>query len=144
MAIVMVSKVDHILHRRFVICRPGGHRGDTEWVVDRWRRLVAFMTALDLLHRAMRAVLHHLTAMAIEIASERGTFVCCHRPFFDQTQLKWPCYGPFKLMPSYFINLIGVMSLCVSYWPPPGTMDAVSATIVTSGRAQIRLNKRLA
>ena len=46
-------------------------------------------------------------------------------------------------MPSYYINLIGVISLFVSYWPLPVTTDAVLATIVAGGRARIRLNKRL-
>ena len=64
-----------ILHRRTVCCRPGGRRGNTERVVARWRRLVASIKALDLLHRAMRTVLHHRTAMAIEIASDGGAFV---------------------------------------------------------------------
>jgi len=64
-----------ILHRRTVCCRPGGRRGNTERVVARWRRLVASIKALDLLHRAMRAVSHHRTAMAIEIASDGGAFV---------------------------------------------------------------------
>ncbi len=27
------QKIGHILHRRFVCCRPGGRRGDTEQVV---------------------------------------------------------------------------------------------------------------
>ena len=59
----------HILHYCFVFCHPGGRRGDTEWVVARWRRLVAFMKAPDLLHPAMLAVFHRHTAMAIEMAS---------------------------------------------------------------------------
>ena len=71
----------HILHCCFVFCHPGGRRGDTERVVARWRRLVAFVKALDLLHRAMRAVSHHRTAMAIEMASKGGTFVRCRRLF---------------------------------------------------------------
>jgi hypothetical protein len=33
------------------------------------------MKALDLLHREMRAVSHHRTATAIEIASDGGAFV---------------------------------------------------------------------
>jgi hypothetical protein len=33
------------------------------------------MKALDLLHQAMRAVLHHRTVMAIEMASDGGAFV---------------------------------------------------------------------
>jgi hypothetical protein len=39
-------------------------------------------------------------------------------------------------MPSYYINQIGDISLFVSYWPLPPTMDAVSALIVAGGRAQ--------
>jgi hypothetical protein len=31
----------------------------------------------------------------------------------DQIVAKRPCYGPFKLTPSYNINLIGVISLCM-------------------------------
>jgi hypothetical protein len=57
----------HFAHR-CVDCHPGGRRGDTERVVARWRRLVAFMKALDHLHQAMCAVSHHRTAMAIEMA----------------------------------------------------------------------------
>jgi len=59
---------------------------------------------------------------------------------FDQNVAKRPCYGPFKLILSYYINLIGFISLFVSYWPPPLTRDAVLATIVASGHAQSRLN----
>ena len=70
-----------ILHRRTVCCRPGGRRGNTERLVARWRRLLAYIIALDLLHRAMRAVSHHRTAMAIEIASNRGAFVRRRRLF---------------------------------------------------------------
>jgi hypothetical protein len=43
----------NILHLRFVCCRPGGRRGDTERVVARWRHLVAFMKAVVMLHGAM-------------------------------------------------------------------------------------------
>ncbi len=53
---------------------------------------------------------------------------------------KEPCYSPFKLTPSYNINPIGVISLFGCYWLSPMIMDAVSATIVASGRAQIQLN----
>ncbi len=64
-----------ILHRHTVCCSPGGRRGNTERVVARWRRLVASIKALDLLHWAMRTVSNHRTAMAIEIASDGGAFV---------------------------------------------------------------------
>ncbi len=68
-----------ILHRRTVCCRPGSRRGNTERVVAQWRHLVASIKALDLLHWEMHAVLHHHTAMAIEIDSDGGAFVRrCH------------------------------------------------------------------
>jgi hypothetical protein len=57
---------------------------------------------------------------------------------FDQNVAKRPCYDPFKLTPSYDINVIGVISLCISFRPPPPTMDAVSATIVAGGRARFQ------
>jgi len=65
----------YVLHHRNVCCRPGGHSGNTERLVARWRRIVAFIKALDLLHQEMCAVLHHHTAMAIEIASDGCAFV---------------------------------------------------------------------
>ena len=133
----------HILHRHFVFCPLGGRRGNTERVVARWRCLVAFMEALlelDLLHQAMCAVSHHCTAMAIKMASNGGTFVCCCRLFCWSNVAKRPWYGPLKLMPSSNINLIGIISLFISYWLPPTTMDAVLATIITGRRAQIWLN----
>ena len=71
----------YMLHRRFICCRPGGRRGNTERVVARWRHLVASIKALDLLHQAMHAVLHHRTAMAIEIASDGCAFVRRHHLF---------------------------------------------------------------
>ena len=58
-----------------VDCVPGGRRGDTEQVVARWRSLVAFMKALDLLNREMRSVFHRRIAMSIEMARDGGAFV---------------------------------------------------------------------
>jgi hypothetical protein len=54
-----------------------------ERVAVQWQRLVGFMKALDLLllHWAMGAVLHCHTNMAIEMASDGGTFVRCRRLF---------------------------------------------------------------
>ena len=59
--------------------------------------------------------------------SQQWRFICSLLLLlsFDQNVAKRPCY--------YHINLIGVISLFVSYWPPPLTMDAVSATIVAGG-----------
>jgi hypothetical protein len=70
----------HVSHR-CVDCVPGGRRGDTEQVVARWRSLVAFMKALDLINREMCSVSHRRTAMAIEMARDGGTFVRRRRLF---------------------------------------------------------------
>jgi len=59
------QQIGFILHRRTICCRPGSRRGNTERVVARWRRLVASIKAVDLLHWLMSAVSHHCTAMAI-------------------------------------------------------------------------------
>ena len=45
-----------------------------EQVLAQWRRLVAFMKALDLLHWAMHGVWYHRTATAIEMVSKVDTF----------------------------------------------------------------------
>jgi hypothetical protein len=54
-------------------------RGDTGQILTQWRRLMASRVALDLLLWAMRSVLYRLIRMAIEMASEVGAFVRCHR-----------------------------------------------------------------
>ena len=65
----------YILHRRFVDCRPGGHRGDTEQVVARWQRPVASYVALDImLHQAMPHASLQRFRMTIEMACSGGTF----------------------------------------------------------------------
>ena len=46
----------------------------SERVLARWRRLVAFMKATNLLHRAMCAVSYRCTVMAIEMVSKVATF----------------------------------------------------------------------
>ena len=74
-AIKMASKGGGDVAHRCVDCVPGGRWGNTEQVVARWQSLVAFMKALDLIHRAMRSVFHWRTAMAIEMARDGGAFV---------------------------------------------------------------------
>ncbi len=44
-------------------------------ILARWRRQVAFSEALDLLHRAMRAVTYRRIAMAIKTVTFLGVFV---------------------------------------------------------------------
>jgi hypothetical protein len=57
------------------VCCPGGHWGDTEQVVARWRPPGASSEALDLLHQAMPHSLLQRIHMAIEMACDGGTFV---------------------------------------------------------------------
>ncbi len=53
-------------------CCPGGRWGDLEQVVTRCRHPLASGVALDMLHRAMPSVLPGRTAVAIEMANNRG------------------------------------------------------------------------
>ncbi len=55
------------------VCCPGSRWGNTEQVVTQWWRLVASGVALDMLHWAMRFVLHRRTAIAIKMANVGGT-----------------------------------------------------------------------
>jgi hypothetical protein len=54
-------------------CCPGNRWGNTEQVVTQWRRPAASGVALDMLHWAMRFVLHQRTAMAIKMADGSAT-----------------------------------------------------------------------
>ncbi len=56
-----------------------------EQVLAWWWHPVASSEALDLLYRAMRAVLYRRTAAAIKMASLFGTFFCC--------RFVWCCPG---------------------------------------------------
>jgi hypothetical protein len=52
------------------------------------------------------------------------------------------CYSQYKLKMRRRLIHYNMISLIVYYGPLPMTMDAVLATIVASGRAQIQLNIR--
>ena len=67
----------YMLHCRFVCCRPGNRRGNTEQVVVvQWRCPVASGEALVMLHWEMRSVWHWHTTMAIKMACNGGASVC--------------------------------------------------------------------
>ena len=69
-AMEMASKGGgHVAHRH-VHCVPGGRWGDTERVVARWRSLVPFMKALDLLK---------WPAMEVHLFAAAAYFDCCNR-----------------------------------------------------------------
>jgi hypothetical protein len=48
-----------------------------------------------------------------------------------------PCYGPLKLKLRHSDIYYNVISLLLCFGRPPTSMDAVSATIVAGGRANI-------
>jgi hypothetical protein len=64
-------------------CCPGGHWGNTERVVARWRLPGASSVALDLLHWAMPRSLLQPIHIAIKMACNGGTFVH-HCQFYHQ------------------------------------------------------------
>jgi hypothetical protein len=73
MAIETASFVGVFVDCCLFACCPGGCWGDTEQVVTQCQCPVAPGVALDMLHWAMRFVLHRWTAMAIETANNGGT-----------------------------------------------------------------------
>ncbi len=83
----------------------GVRRGDTGWILTRWRRPVASRVALDLLYWAMCSAPYHLIRMAIEMAHEAGPFFSVVDFMSCITVAKWPCYGLLKIKPSYNIAL---------------------------------------
>ena len=73
MAIKMASFVGVFVDCCLFACCPVGHWGNMEQGVAQWRHPVASGVALDMLHWAMRFVLHQRTAMAIKMANNGGT-----------------------------------------------------------------------
>jgi hypothetical protein len=75
MAIKMASKEGVFVDCCLFACYPGGHRGDTEQVVARWRHPVASNVALDVPLWAMPSALPRSTAVAIKMANGGGAFI---------------------------------------------------------------------
>ena len=73
MAIKMASFVGVFVDCCLFACCPGGRWGNTEQVVAQWRHPVALGVALDMLHWAMRFILHRQTTMAIKTTNDGGT-----------------------------------------------------------------------
>ncbi len=72
----------------------------SERILAQWGRPVASSEALDLLHRAMRAVMYQLIGMAIKTASKAGVlfyyylFACCPGGRWGNTEQvvdQWQC-----------------------------------------------------
>jgi hypothetical protein len=73
-AIEMANKVGAFVCCCFVCCCPGGCWGNMEQVVARLQFPVASGIALDMMHRAMRFVLHWHICKAFKMGREGGTF----------------------------------------------------------------------
>jgi hypothetical protein len=55
----------------------------------------------------------------------------------DKNRSQRPCYGPLKLKLRHNDFNYNVISLLLCFGRPPTTMDAILATIVAGGRANI-------
>jgi hypothetical protein len=65
-----------------------------------------------------------------------GTFVIVDF-VINNNHSQRPCYGPLKLKVRHSDIYYDTISLLICFGHPPTTMDAVSATIVAGGRANI-------
>ena len=74
------------MHHRFVDCRHGGRRSNTERVAARWQLPVASDVALDMPHWAMPCALLQRLRMTIEMACNGGTLLAAANILFDTTR----------------------------------------------------------
>ncbi len=137
MAISMDSKVGVFFLCCFVCCYPGGHRGNTEWVVAQWQSPEASGIALYMLLWAMHLVLHRRTTMGIKMAGRWGALfpnvdLCLNINVAEESS-----YGSIKLKKGYTNVHYYVYCYFLPYWLPPTAMDTILATIVAGRRAQL-------
>jgi len=127
-----------ILHRCFSCCLTVGCQGDTEQLIARWQHLVGgFYESPGPPPWGNAGGIAPSHRHGYRNGKRRRYIPSLLPPLlFDQNVARRPFYGPSKLTPSYYINLIGVVSLFVSYWLLPLTIDVILATIVAGGRAQ--------
>jgi hypothetical protein len=127
-AINMASCIGTIFFCRFVCCCPDSCWGNMEQVVAQCQHPVASGVALDMLHWAMRFLLHRLTTMAVDAIVD---FV------INNNCSQRPCYGPLKLKLRQSNIYYNVISLLLCFGHLSTTMDAALATIVAGGQANI-------
>ncbi len=136
-AIKMASLFGTFFCRCFICCCPGGCWGNTEQVVAQWWRPVASIVALDMLHwrcasyRTGGLPWPSKWPMTEEHVDAIVNFV------IDNNCSQRPCYGPLKLKLRHSNIYYNVISLLLCFGHPPTRMDAVSATIVAGGWANI-------
>jgi hypothetical protein len=130
MAIKTASFVRVFVDCCLFACSPDGRWGNTEQVVAQCQHPVASGVALDMLHWAMRFVLHRQTAMAIKWPTTEEHVDGIIDFVIRNNQSLIPCSSHYKLKPRYSNIYYNVISLIVYYWLPSATMDAVLATIV--------------
>ncbi len=118
-------------------CCPGSRWGNTEQVVAWCQRPVASGVALDMPHWAMPSVLLRRIHKAFETGHNGGAFVCHHQFVIDHNRSKITCNSQYKLKLRHSDIYYNIISLLLCFGCPSTTMDAVSATIVNGGQANI-------
>jgi hypothetical protein len=92
-AINMATFLDVFVDCCLFACCPGGRWGNTEQLVAEWRRPVASGVALDMLHRAMRFVLHRRTAIPSKWPMSEEHFDTIVILVINNNRSQRPCYG---------------------------------------------------
>jgi hypothetical protein len=106
--------------------------------VSQWRPPVASIVAQGILHWVMCLVLHWWIAKSSKGPAKEVHLFAIIDFLSCITLAKRPCYGRLKIKPSHSIIRSFVLDLFVSFWMQPATMNAVSATIVTSVQARFQ------
>jgi hypothetical protein len=118
-------------------CCPGGRWGNTEQVVARCQRPVASGVALDMPDWAMLSVLLWRTAVAIKRLVDKVHLFIIADFVIDNIHSQRPCYGPLKLKLRHSNIYYNVINLLLCFGHLLTMMDAVLATIVAGGQANI-------
>ena len=92
----------------------------SERVLARWRCLVAYMKALDLLHRAMRAKLYRRIVVAIETAIKVGAYY-----------ILYCLLSPWRPLGQYGVSS-RPMAASSGFWCSPGHAALGNATCIAS------------
>jgi hypothetical protein len=143
MAIKMASFLGVFVDYCLYACCPGDCWGNTEQVVAQCRHPVASRVALNMPWWAMLSVLPGRTAVAIKRTNNRDHSFIIIDCVINHNHSKITFYCQYKLKLKCRHIYYNVISQLLCFGCPPTTMNAVSATIVAGGQAQIRLSKRL-
>ncbi len=118
-------------------CCSGGCWGNTEQVVTQCRHPVASGVALDMRHRAMLSDCSGAPPWPLKRPADKVHLFTTVDFVIHNNHSQRPCYGPLKPKLRHSDIYYNVISLLICFGRPPTTMDAVLATIVTGGQANI-------